>query len=659
MLLLSARVTNFRSISDSEEVALNVDITNLVGKNESGKTAFLQALNRSFGSDRTEKLDPASDYPRHLLRDYRRGNQPDEVVHLTYQFERADLDRVNDFAGFELLTGFEFSWQHRYDKTGSLTIQVPENEYVARRISDEPGLSDEVRASIEGLPNIKSVLDYLEGQDLEGRNLGFLEELQDDFVAEKAWDNRLAWYIWNKFILPFLPRFLYFDDYYILPYKTNLKALSSRRNTTAATDEDRTTLGLLQLAGIDLEDLIADQEYEEQTASLETISNDITDTVFSYWKQNEKLKVEFRISEGSSEPPPYNDGPNLAIRIYDERHRISLPFDQRSKGFIWFFSFIAWFNSVKQQMDPNRDLILLLDEPGLSLHAKAQGDFLKYIENLSSDHQIVYTTHSPFMVDSAHLDRVRVVEDKESAGTKISSNISSSDPSTIFPLQAALGYDIAQNLFISANNLLVEGPADLIYLKFFSEILNAQEREGLKNDLTVVPAGGLDKIATFIALFRGNELNMAVLHDYDGNPDQRLEALVRDKMILKRSVLDFSMFRSGQKGSGGKKLGTDVEDLMTPSAYLRLFNGAYKDHPSNIPLKVSDLPQGDRIVVRISDWLRDNNVTLRSKGGFNHYLPASYLASNPFTASQLDQTTLNNFENLFKAVNQLFPESST
>jgi predicted ATP-dependent endonuclease of OLD family len=198
----------------------------------------------------------------------------------------------------------------------------------------------------------------------------------------------------------------------------------------------------------------------------------------AFWKQNEDLEVEVDIKSDPEDQAPFNTGPNLYLRIKNRRHRgVSTPFAQRSRGFIWFFSFLVWFDSVQHQLDVAgkgvyRDLILLLDEPGLALHALAQSDFLRYIDNLSKKHQVIYTTHSPFMVHSDRLHQVRVVEDKEKVGTVISSDVSSSDPRTIFPLQAALGWTIAQNLFITERNLLVEGPseaAQILFCKFFGD----------------------------------------------------------------------------------------------------------------------------------------------------------------------------------------------
>ncbi|WP_193748195.1 ATP-dependent nuclease [Exiguobacterium indicum] len=433
---------------------------------------------------------------------------------------------------------------------------------------------------------------------------------------------------------------------------------ASENDPQVLKEEDKTALSLLKMARVDLEDLTQASGYEKVKAKLEAISNSITDKVFDYWKQNQELDVEFDIRADPTDEAPFNAGNNLYIRIRNRRHRVTVPFSQRSKGFIWFFSFIVWFDSIKEQLETDRDIILLLDEPGLSLHALAQEDFLDYIENLADDHQIIYSTHSPFMVPSDQLHRVRMVEDKIKEGTKITSNISSSDPKTVFPLQAALGYSIAQNLFISKKNLLVEGPADLIYLKFFSSFLESKGRKFLDPDITIIPVGGLDKLATFIALLGGNQLEVAVLHDYNHRPDARLETLSREKLINKRQIYHYGMFRdetqSGKKDAS-QYLNSDVEDMLSPRVYLTLFNSAYQNELNGINIKVSDLPQSsDRIVERINSYLKSNSIRLRPSGGFNHYLPANHLATKSLTPSKIDDKTLLRFEALFERVNNLF-----
>ena len=213
----------------------------------------------------------------------------------------------------------------------------------------------------------------------------------------------------------------------------------------------------------------------------------------------------------------------LKLRVQNFKNRMTLPLHNRSRGFNWFFSFIVWFQKI--QADPLSSYILLLDEPGLNLHAAAQADLLTFFNDLKNDYQIIYTTHSPFMIEMDHLNRVRTVFDDPSnadKGSVVQDTIQQKDQETLFPLQAALGYDLVQNLFISSKNLLVEGVSDLLYLKTISEFLKLQSREGLNQDISIVPTGGLDKVATFISLLRGNELQIVCL--LDSFEDQKAKA---------------------------------------------------------------------------------------------------------------------------------------
>lgn len=105
---------------------------------------------------------------------------------------------------------------------------------------------------------------------------------------------------------------------------------------------------------------------------------------------------------------PGQPEPWLQIRVRNATHRVTLNMAERSKGFIWFLSFLAAFSEYAEE----DRRVILLDEPGLNLHAKAQGDLLRYIdERLATDHQVIYSTHSLFMIQPRHLQRCRTVED--------------------------------------------------------------------------------------------------------------------------------------------------------------------------------------------------------------------------------------------------------
>ena len=252
------------------------------------------------------------------------------------------------------------------------------------------------------------------------------------------------------------------------------------------------------------------------------------------------------------------------------------------------------------------------------------------------------------MVHSDRLHQIRVVEDQLTVGTVISDNLSGADPRTIFPLQAALGWTIAQNLFISERNLLVEGPSELIYLQLVSGFLDAEGDGGLRDDITIVPTGGLDNVVTFVALLGGSGLKLSVLHDYRGSPEQKLTGLVRQKLLNEKALFNVSQFRDPAKiGQNGKP--SDIEDLFSPSVYLDYFNATFAKQLGSVKLTEADLPKGDRIVERLERYIEDKNLTLRPSGGFNHFAVASRFAASP--PKSLDAATKAKFKALFAAVN--------
>ena len=656
MRLASATVGPFKSISNAQTVTLD-QITVFVGMNEAGKTVFLQALQKSRDALNLAEFDPVEDYPRRHLRTYMKEYKEKvdvEATRLTYELNTDELKVLNASVKTDVKEGFTFSVIHRYDNTTTINIDIDERP-VLNHIISSLHLSPDAISAAKKAKTIRELPDSLKDVSLTDTEQAFLSAIEvrirntklDSVAKHEAW----------QWLSPQIPAFMYFGDYDLLPSKTNLTELAQRVAEAAAdpkllTSEHRGVLALLRMADLDIADFATPGGYEPLRAKIEGVSISLTDQIMEFWKQNEDLEVVVDIQTDSIDMAPYNNGPNLYLRIANRRHRgVTTPFRQRSRGFIWFFSFLVWFDNVQHQLlesnQPNRPLILLLDEPGLSLHALAQQDFLRYIENLAKRHQVLYTTHSPFMVDQ--FSRVRLVEDRRDIGTVITDTVVGADKRTLFPLQAALGWTIAQNLFISERNLLVEGPADLLYLQVVSALLEQASRVGLRGDITIVPTGSLDKVATFVALLGANSLKMVVLHDYRGVPDQKLMDLVRDRMISTKAVLNASQFRDADN-FGENGVASDLEDLFSVATYLEYFNAANAESLPN-PVDEASLPPGDRIVDRLNRYLDSNGIQIRPSGGFNHYLVALQFARTPPTT--LDAPTFTKFEELFKTVNML------
>ena len=249
------------------------------------------------------------------------------------------------------------------------------------------------------------------------------------------------------------------------------------------------------------------------------------------------------------------------------------------------------------------------------------------------------------MVDNTRLEDVRVVEDRVKEGTKITGDLAGSSDESVFPLQAALGYSIAQNLFIAKKNILVEGPADLILLQHISALMEAHGKQGL-GDAILVPVGGLDKLATFIALLGSNKLKLVVLHDRASVPHQKLEDLIRQKLVERKRVLDFSMFLDPAADEA------DIEDLLPTEQYITAFNIVYAKDLDGATLAVEELGSHPRIVERINHWLKERGISLVKGGGFNHYRVAQAILPL-LTTESLKPEELLPFQKIFERVDQV------
>ncbi|MCL7942269.1 AAA family ATPase [Halomonas sp. ATCH28] len=636
--LKKAVINKYKSYSNEQIVNLEDDVTTLVGKNESGKTVFLEALAKInyFIEDDNFKFDEVQDYPRNELKKYQRSGEDCQPVICTFQLDTLTINEITDDLGEGVLITDIFSVSTKY-KAGRVWyhINCKESKFF-ENLQEVLGFDDATKDKVLELGSVKAVV---ESEQSDDEHLAPVISYLKENIVEKAfaWEKGLLdAYVFKNYIAPRLPRFWYFDEYYELPSRVSIDAIQSNTISGSLTKQQlETAKALFELAVIDVEELANASSFESFIAELEATSNEITDQIFEYWSTNNNLEIEFKIESihrSNQQPEKILD-----IRVKNKRHRITLPLKNRSKGFNWFFSFIVWFSKIQDEKDKN--FILLLDEPGLNLHASAQADLLRFINDLSENYQIVYTTHSPFMVESEALHRVRTVYDSEK-GSIISEAIQEKDPDTLFPLQAALGYDIAQNLFVSNNNLLVEGPSDLNYLTYMSSLLESEGREGLRDDVTVVPVGGLDKVASFISLLRGSKLKTACLLDSFNNDkgSQRLESLIQSKIIKDKNVRFFDEF------AGDEYSKADIEDLFDKSEYLQIFGKAFPDHKE---VTVSDLnDKKPTILLQLKSFLGGER--------FNHFKPSHCLLGMGVGVEFFSEETLDRFESMFKEVNKLF-----
>jgi hypothetical protein len=639
--LTDAHVTNYRSVEDSGAFTVEPDVTCLVGKNESGKTAVLQALYRANPVEQSETFDEVIDFPARLTRQ-RKKWKPDEqvpVVELTFRLDDTEVATIEKDLGAGAVASQQFTVVHGYrDPDRVFGLRVDEAAIVAH-LRAQLDISLGPHRPVANASTISEFHNALtEITEPPGSVTRMVERIN-------GWRDRdVEMYIVDEYLGPWMPKFLYFDDYDSMPGKVSIPDLILRRNTGAVTRGERALLSLLTMAGVTPEDFQSTDQHERLIRELENAGNVISDEVFEYWSQSDQLEVKLGVLPvEAGAQPPFDQGPILQVRVHNKRHRASVPFAERSRGFVWFFSFLAYFNELE---DTEGGLILLLDEPGLSLHGRAQHDLLKLIDHrLAPHHQVIYTTHSPFMVDPDHLHRVRTVIDQDQIGTKVSAEIFKADEDTAFPLLTAMGIEMTQTLFIGEHTLLLEGPSDLIYLDVLTDLVESGGGAGLDPRWVKTPIGGSGKLSTFVTLLGANKLHVAVLVDSSTKDVGAVRRLRDNGQLANNGLIEIREFTGTPDA--------DIEDLFESDFYLQLVNLAYAKELTT-PITAADLnPNDPRIVRQVEEYLCQHGI---AGGRFNHYRPAATLLRQQATlASQISTATLARAEQLFHRLNSLLP----
>ncbi len=630
MLLKKVTIHKYKSFLTEQSYMVEKRVTRIVGKNESGKTALLEALAKSNYFENTQefKFGKDLDYPRSELTKVQ-GENP-QAITCEYELSDADIQAVEETFAKGIMPKRSFSLTSYYDNSRTVTGVVVDFAVFKEWLVSSFCVGEENKKLIHAATSFASLENAVAESEGVPEMKGVCAELRKIRNVSGNGANPLEVYIYKTYIAPGIPKLWYFSDYFSLPSRINLNEFSSGHMSGSLSGEEvKIVTALFELSGFQVSDVLTETNFEVFKAQLEATSNAITDDMFEYWTTNKNLEIRFDIEHGADKDRYLN------IRIYNSKHRVTLPLKNRSKGFLWFFAFLVWFSKI--QGDKNRKYILLMDEPGFSLHASAQEDLLRFIdEKLAPEYQVIYTTHSPFMIDAAKLSEVRTVYDTQDPkiGSVISDAAEEKDRDTLFPLQAALGYTIAGSLYVSPKNLLVEDVSDLVYLTHFSAALKAMGKEGLADDVTIVPVGGADKIAMFVSLMQNNELSTVCLLDKctEQSAEAHVKGLVGQKIIGDKKIIYYHSLLGNAFAN--------VEDLFTKKEYVALYNGAF-----GTSVKVEQLDASKPIVTQLQ--------RLNGNKQFNHYAPANFMMKN-IGSMKFAEGTLNRFETLFVTVNKKF-----
>lgn len=653
MKLIKYRVTNFRSVKDSGDIDAG-DVAALIGVNESGKTNLLLPLWK-LNPAREGETQPISDYPKTMFADVRA--RPGDFRFISADFDTGSLREKlasltkRDPAQLQVVNvsryyngEYEVSFPQYIPKTTvaaseaqseltNLSAAVERSEALKSEEPVKATIVDAVRALSQSINRDWTAADL-------DTAIGSLKKLLPDQPAktstiiprvQQSIDVLTGWLTQirspapeevegvDEAVLEALPKFVYYSNYgnldseiYLPHVVQNLERMDLGAKEAAKARTLRVLFSFVRLQPKEILELGRDfkdpnnqnrqptpdeiakiaERKRERSILLQSAGTTLTKEFKSWWRQGD---YRFRFEA---------DGDHFRIWVSDDRRPEEVELENRSTGLQWFLSFYLVF-LVESQGD-HEDAILLLDEPGLSLHPLAQRDLSAFFDGLSGTNQIIYTTHSPFLVDPDRLDRVRKVYVAEDGSTESSPNLrqSGADPAqagAAYAVYSALNLNVAESLLLGCRPVVVEGASDQHYLTMIKALLIGGGKIRPSRELVFPPAGGTKTLRITAGILTGrDEALPVVLLDGDQMGVRMAAELTsglyksEEKRVL--STDDFVGFK-----------GSELEDLIPHERFVDAVDRVFRAPEQQFSEVAS---KGKPIVPQIEAWAKREGIEL-------------------------------------------------
>lgn len=479
MKLQKFKVTNFRSIIDSGWIECD-DVTSLVGVNEAGKSNIILALWK-LNPARNGEIDPLHDMPNKEYTNWRNKTSEVEFITAVFDLDIKQKEHMDSFYGY-----------------------VVDSVCISRKF--------------DGV----YTFDFLQ----DGESI-IVEQVTK--VEVKDGEEKEVTYNPKNYIKNQMPNFVYYSNYGNLDAQIYLphavKLLNGEKVDGFNNDDKVRTLRVLfEYVGLEPKEVLSlgkdPEEYtlissntrqytkteitsekieeatkskEERTTLLNSASSKLTKDFKEWWKQGE---YRFRLQA---------DGDFFKIWVSDDKRPEEIELERRSTGLQWFLSFYLTF--LVESKDAHKGSILLLDEAGLTLHPMAQKDLASFFDNLSSTNQLIHTTHSPFLIDTTNIDRVKVVYSDEEGYTVATSDLRATgdklNAHSIYAVHSALGLSVSDILLNGCQPIIVEGVSDQCYLNAIKLHLIRNKKFNPKNEIIFIPSGGVRGVAGITSIVSG------------------------------------------------------------------------------------------------------------------------------------------------------------
>jgi predicted ATPase len=662
MILKHFRVTNFRSVMDSGWIDSD-NVTSLVGVNEAGKSNIILALWK-LNPAREGEIDLLHDMPTKEYSAWRSIPNQKEFISAIFELNDTLVNRVTSMCGCNKEAAKRVQISRRYngnyyvifpdyrknDSVPAKTVQdrivlfTEEFKPLVEKTQKESGVKDKIHdvllkisdmvSSKTGLTQsdcntiigiLPNDINWAAVSEISSKYEAFKKSLQGYFETLKDVNPANTEEI-RKLMVAEMPSFVYYSNYGNLDaqiYLPHVVKLLDGEEILGFDNEAkvRTLRVLFDFVHLEPQEVLelgkdpakiirdskgTEQEYipteeeiatatkkkEERATLLQSASSKLTREFADWWKQG---SYRFRLQA---------DGDFFKIWVSDDKRPEEIELERRSTGLQWFLSFFLIF--LVESKDAHKGAILLLDEAGLTLHPMAQKDLVAFFDNLAKTNQIIHTTHSPFLVDTSNIDRVKVVYLDEDGYTVASSNLRAADDKlnekSIYAVHAALGLSVSDIILQGCQPIIVEGPSDQFYLNAIKLYLIKNQKFLPNLELVFLPSGGVRGVSGVVSIVCGKDgkLPKIILDSDSIGKDAKQKLFSRLYSANAEDLLEIDDY-SGLQGS-------EIEDLIPHNLLNRHLDRLFHDVENENFEDSCDKTKP--IVPQIEEFAKRNNIEL-------------------------------------------------
>ena len=559
MKLLKVKIKNFLSLKEEQTLKLNNGITSLIGLNEAGKTSILKAIIKLNGEKikKEEKNKKLKSNESSITGYFSIGG--DEIKNINkgldplIQLDESKKYAIEVFVDDEDGVGYNLLYldeEKKYVSMDSIFLNILNGEIV-KNISINDSLEHKKGTYQETIEYLEELI------KMDSANTDELSQIKE--IAEYLNENK-----WTESI----------PDYEFISFSVFRDVLKSKYTIDEVKKEQK-VLNILKIAGIDIEQIDKDIT-ENNVFSIQDVENEYAEIATTKFKEifkqvDDNFKLRIKIDSATR---------SIYFSTQDKTtDNVSIPIDDRSEGFKWYLSiYLTLYNYIENNDSHNK--ILLLDEPNLYLHAEAQMDLLERVfKKEFKNIQIIYTTHSPYMIDSANTNSIKIIEKEtqtniyNSAREYALARKDMNDVDALTPVMTALHLNIANELIVNSNNniIIVEGIQDLYVLKSMIYKLNYT---GKFKNIKIIPCFGSEKVTFMFGYLYGLGYKTYILVDNDKAGRRTINEITNREPdnFLKNYLFSYSLSFDSKSDNIQKKI-QDVllENLISKNDWSNIF----------------------------------------------------------------------------------------